>query len=137
MGIIMKTQTILTKYAAIGSAISTVLLLSACASNAPTHSLAIQKANNQYEVTGVGKSTLIAKNNAISAANSTCGKNAVPVIIDEKSEYSGALKGVLDEKTGQMVQAAASVLGTITGNSSSLSKDDDYQTVLTFSCQTK
>ena len=119
------------------SSIASALLLSACASNTPTQSLAIQKANNQYEVTGVGKSTLISKNNAISAANSTCGKNAVPVISDEKSEYNGALKGVLDEKTGQMVQAAASVLGTITGNSGNLSKDDDYQTVLTFTCKAK
>lgn len=119
------------------TSIASALLLSACASNAPTQSLAIQKANNQYEVTGVGKSALISKNNAISAANSACGKNATPVITDEKSEYSGALKGVFDEKTGQMVQAAASVLGSITGNSSNLSKDDDYQTVLTFTCQAK
>ena len=119
------------------TSIASALLLSACASNAPTQSLAIQKANNQYEVTGVGKSALISKNNAISAANSACGKNATPVITDEKSEYSGALKGVFDEKTGQMVQAAASVLGSITGNSGNLSKDDDYQTVLTFTCQAK
>lgn len=119
------------------ASIASALLLSACASNAPTQSLAIQKANNQYEVTGVGKSALISKNNAISAANSACGKNATPVITDEKSEYSGALKGVFDEKTGQMVQAAASVLGSITGNSGNLSKDDDYQTVLTFTCQAK
>lgn len=119
------------------TSIASALLLSACASNAPTQSLAIQKANNQYEVTGVGKSALISKNNAISAANSACGKNATPVITDEKSEYSGALKGVFDEKTGQMVQAAASVLGSITGNNGNLSKDDDYQTVLTFTCQAK
>ncbi|WP_374665041.1 hypothetical protein [Acinetobacter sp.] len=118
------------------TSIASALLLSACAST-PTQSLAIQKADNQYEVTGVGKSALISKNNAISAANSTCGKNAVPVITDEKSEYNGALKGVLDEKTGQMVQAAASVLGTITGTNGNLNKDDDYQTVLTFTCRAK
>ena len=40
--------------------------LTACAST-PTNTLAIQKENNQYEVTGVGKTNLIAKNNAISA----------------------------------------------------------------------
>lgn len=36
------------------------LLLTACASN-PTSTAAIQKENNQFEVTGVGKTNLIAK----------------------------------------------------------------------------
>lgn len=116
------------------TSLASVLLLSACASN-PTQSLAIQKPNNQYEVTAVGKTQLIAKNNAISAANSTCGKSASPVVVDEKTEYNGALKGVLDEKTGQMVQAAAGILGSISGTNTCLNKDDDYQTVLTFSCK--
>lgn len=119
------------------TAIASALLLSACASNAPTKSLAIQKPNNQYEVTAVGKTSLAAKNNAISAANSTCGRNASPIIVDEKSGYNGALKGVFDEKTGQMVQAAAGILGSITGSNTDISKEDDYQTVLTFTCQAK
>jgi len=119
------------------TAIASAILLSACASNAPTKSLAIQKPNNQYEVTAVGKTSLAAKNNAISAANSTCGRNASPIIVDEKSGYNGALKGVFDEKTGQMVQAAAGILGSITGNNTDISKEDDYQTVLTFTCQAK
>lgn len=119
------------------TAIASALLLSACASNAPTKSLAIQKPNNQYEVTAVGKTSLAAKNNAIAAANSTCGRNASPIVVDEKSSYNGALKGVFDEKTGQMVQAAAGILGSITGSNADISKDDDYQTVLTFTCQSK
>ena len=119
------------------TAIASAILLSACASNAPTKSLAIQKPNNQYEVTAVGKTSLAAKNNAIAAANSTCGRNASPIVVDEKSSYNGALKGVFDEKTGQMVQAAAGILGSITGSNADISKDDDYQTVLTFTCQAK
>ncbi len=119
------------------TAIASAILLSACASNAPTKSLAIQKPNNQYEVTAVGKTSLAAKNNAIAAANSTCGRNASPIIVDEKSGYNGALKGVFDEKTGQMVQAAAGILGSITGSNTDISKEDDYQTVLTFTCQAK
>lgn len=94
------------KSSIIATSIATTILLSACASNAPTQSLAIQKPNNQYEVTAVGKTSLTAKNNAIMVAINTCGKNAIPIIIDEKSGYNGALKGVFDEKTGQMVQAA-------------------------------
>ena len=110
------------------------LTLSACASS-PTKSLAIQKDHNQYEVTGLGKSQIIAKNNAISAANSTCGKKAAPILIDEKSEYNGALKGVVDEKTGQMITAAANVFGSVFGTNTALEKDSDYQVTLTFSCR--
>lgn len=110
------------------------LALSACASS-PTKTLAIQKDNNQYEVTGLGKSQIIAKNNAISAANSTCGKKAAPILIDEKSAYNGALKGVVDEKTGQMITAAASVFGSVFGTNTAIEKDSDYQVTLTFSCR--
>lgn len=116
------------------SALVATLMLTACASN-PTETLAIQKANNQYEVSGLGKSQIISKNNAITAANKTCGKNHAPVLVDEKTEYNGALKGVFDEKTGQMVSAAASVLGSVIGKNTTIEKDTDYQTVITFSCK--
>ena len=109
--------------------------LTACAST-PTNTLAIQKENNQYEVTGIGKTSLIAKNNAISAAQKTCSRNTSPVVLDEKTAYQGVLKGVVDEQTGKMVEAAAGVIGTLTGKNASLAKDDDYQTTLTFYCKT-
>ena len=114
-------------------AVST-LILNACAST-PTETLAIQNANNQYEISGLGKTQVIAKNNAISAANKTCGKNATPVLVSEKTEYNGALKGVVDEKTGQMVTAAASVLGTVLGKGTGIEKDTDYQSLITFTCR--
>ena len=88
-------------------------------------------------MTGVGKTALIAKNNAVSAANSSCGKSASPVLVDEKSGYNGALKGVVDEKTGQLIQAAAGVIGTLAGKSTGLSGDQDYQSTLTFYCKAK
>ncbi|NNP69220.1 hypothetical protein [Acinetobacter sp. Ac_5812] len=108
--------------------------LTACAST-PTNTLAIQKENNQYEVTGVGKTNLIAKNNAVSAAQKTCTRNTSPVVVDEKTAYQGVLKGVVDEQTGKMVEAAAGVIGTFTGKNTSLARDDDYQTTLTFYCK--
>ncbi len=46
---------------------SVILLLGACATT-PKNTLAIQKENNQFEVTGIGKTNLIAKNNAVTAA---------------------------------------------------------------------
>ena len=118
------------------STISSLLLLSACSSNPTTNTLAIQKPNNQYEITGLGKSEVIAKNNAAVAANKTCGKSTA-IVLDEKTTYNGVLKGVVDDQTGKMIQAAAGVLGSIAGKSADISKDDDYQTVLTFQCQAK
>lgn len=123
----------LKKTAIAAMSLMTAVMFTACASN-PTETLAIQKPNNQYEVAGLGKSAVIAKNNAILAANKTCGKNAAPVLVDEKTGYNGALKGVLDEKTGQMVTAAASILGSVMGKSTGIEKDTDYQSVITFSC---
>ncbi len=120
----------------LGSTLTSVLLLSACSSNPVNNTIAIQKPNNQYEVTGLGKSEVIAKNNAVLAANKTCGKS-IAIVLDEKTTYNGALKGVVDEQTGKMIQAAAGILGTIAGKSADISKDDDYQTVLTFQCQAK
>ena len=110
-----------------------ILGLTACAST-PTNTLAIQKENNQFEVTGLGKTNIVAKNNAIEAANKTC-KNSTPIVVSEKTEYNGALKGVFDEKTGQMIQSAADVIGSIAGTNTSIAKDTDYQTVVTFYCK--
>ncbi|WP_297423175.1 hypothetical protein [uncultured Acinetobacter sp.] len=115
---------------------ATALVLSACASQ-PTTSLAIQNINNEYEVMGLGKSQVIAKNNAITAANKTCGSKAAPILVNEKSSYNGAFKGVVNEKTGQVIQAAADMIGGLAGKSAGLSRDDDYQTVLTFKCVTQ
>lgn len=122
------------KFTALSLLASSALFLTACASN-PTQTLAIQKADNQYEVTGLGKDQITAKNNAIAAANKTCGKKAAPVLIDEKTEYHGTLKGVVDEQTGKMITAAAGVIGSVMGKNYGIEKDTDYQTTLTFSCK--
>ena len=122
------------KFTALSLLASSALFLTACASN-PTQTLAIQKAYNQYEVTGLGKDQITAKNNAIVAANKTCGKKAAPVLIDEKTEYHGTLKGVVDEQTGKMITAAAGVIGSVMGKNYGIEKDTDYQTTLTFSCK--
>lgn len=121
------------KLMTLASVATATILLSACAST-PTETLAIQKPNNQFEVSGLGKTQVLAKNNAISAANKTCGKNSAPVLIDEKTEYNGALKGVVDEQTGKLITAASSVLGSVIGTKNTIEKDTDYQTTITFSC---
>ena len=73
------------KNIAIAGAAALTLLLSACAST-PSNSLAIQKADNQYDVTGIGKTALIAKNNAIEAAAHTCGSKATAIIKNKKKK---------------------------------------------------
>lgn len=110
------------------------ILLSAC-STTPTQSTSvIQKPNNQYEVTGLGKTNLIAKNNAVNAANKACNRNAA-IVLDEKTTYNGVLQGVVDPQTGKLIQAATNVLGKISGTNTDISSDDDYQTTLTFQCK--
>lgn len=123
------------KILTLGTTALFTILLTACAST-PTSSTVIQKENNQFEVTGLGKTNIIAKNNAIEAANKTC-KNSTLIVVSEKTEYNGALKGVFDEKTGQRIQSAADVIGSIAGTNTSIAKDTDYQTVLTFYCKAK
>lgn len=118
----------------LATALTGTLLLSACASN-PTNTLAIQKENNQYEVTGLGKSEVISKNNAITAAQKTCTRSTSPVVVNEKTTYNGVLKDIVSEQTGKMVEAAANVIGVFTGKNASLAKDDDYQTTITFYCK--
>lgn len=112
-----------------------VALLSACSSNPPA-TLALQKENHEFEVTGLGKTAVIAKNNAIIAANKTCSRQSA-IIRSENTSYKGILKNVTDEQTGQSILTAAEVLGGILGRSSTLQRDDDYQTTLTFYCQAK
>lgn len=58
---------------------SVVLLLGACATT-PKNTLAVQKENNQFEVTGIGKTNLIAKNNAITAAQKLVQKILRPLL---------------------------------------------------------
>lgn len=121
------------KILSLSSALS-MILLSACASTPSNHSLVIQKENNTFEVTGLGKSNLIAKNNAIMAANKTCGQ-ATPIVMNEKTTYNGILQGVVDNETGKMIEAAANVLTKLSGSNSSIASDDDYQVTLNFQCQ--
>lgn len=118
------------------AAASLTLILSACASM-PSQSLAMQKPNNQYEVTGVGKTALLAKNNAVLAANKTCGKYAA-IVTNETSNYNGVFKDVGNANTGQMIETAAEVIGIFSGNSlGGLNKEDRYQSTLDFYCQAR
>ena len=122
-------------YLRVATYIGLSLAFTACSSNPPA-TLALQKENHEFEVTGLGKTAVIAKNNAIIAANKTCARQ-IAIIRSENTSYQGLFKNVTDEQTGQNVTAAAEILGGILGRSSNLQRDDDYQTTLTFYCQAK
>ena len=109
--------------------VSTALALTACASN-PSMTTAIQRENNQFEVTGLGKSRTIAMNNAANAANKTC-RRAQAVITNEEIHYNG----IVSEQTGRVIEQATSVIGIFSKNIPSVSRDDDYEAKLTFYCK--
>ena len=52
------------------------------------------------------------------------------VIAEIGHNHQGSLATCL-----QMIQAAASVIGTLAGKNTSIARDEDYQTVLTFTCR--
>ncbi|MHA3048002.1 hypothetical protein [Acinetobacter sp. ANC 4641] len=122
-------------YLRVAAYIGLSTFFSACSSNPPA-TLALQKENNEFEVTGLGKTAVIAKNNAIIATKKTCARQTA-IIRSENTSYHGLFKNVTDEQTGQSVATAAEILSGILGHSSNLQRDDDYQTTLTFYCQTK
>jgi hypothetical protein len=110
--------------------ICTAIGLTACATQ-PTSSLAIQKENNQYQVTGIGKNKITAQNNAVKAAQSTCKRGTAPVVSNESTQYNG----VVDESTGKIINQAGSIAGAILGKDVNISQDTDYNVSLDFYCK--
>ncbi|MFC3901680.1 hypothetical protein SAMN05421749_101341 [Acinetobacter marinus] len=118
------------KAIACATACAVVVLLSACQST-QTSSLAMQKENNQYQITGMGKDKITAQNNAIKAAQNTCKRGTSPVVSNEKLVYNG----VGDENTGKMINQAGAIAGIFLGKDVNISQDTDYQVTLDFYCQ--
>lgn len=91
----------------------------------------ITRADSTYETTGLGKTKIIAQNNALASAKKQCGyKN--PVVLTDTTTYNG----VIDERMGKVVEQGARVVGTILGTGTpNLSRDDDYEYFIKFQCQ--
>lgn len=104
--------------------------LSACTTT-PTSSLAIQRENNQFQVTGIGKDKLTAQNNAVKSAQKTCTRGKSPIVTNEKVQYNG----VLDENTGKVINQAGSIAGIFLGKNVNISQDTDYNVTLDFYCK--
>lgn len=114
----------------ITSITSIIFLLSACAST-QSISPVIARADATFETTGIGKTKLIAQENALDAAKKQCGIRT-PVIVKDSTTYNG----VMDERTGRIIEQGISVMGAIFGTASpKLSRDDDYEYNISFKCQ--
>jgi PBP1b-binding outer membrane lipoprotein LpoB len=107
------------------------MLLSGCATAPVNSTTVIQRENNQFEVIGLGKTKTLAMNNAVNSANKFC-KNKNTIVASEQVKYNG----VVEEKTGRMIDQAAGVIGVLMGGKTpTVSRDDDYEVALKFYCQ--
>lgn len=117
------------KHLAILALFAGMLGLSACQTT-PTAPV-MQRANSTYETTGLGKTKVQAQQNALTSAKKTCGIRQ-PIVITDNVKFNG----VLDERTGRMVEQAGSVIGAVLGTRTpNLSRDDDYEYTINFRCQ--
>jgi len=107
-----------------------MVLLAGCAVTPPSAPV-IQRENNQFETTGVGKTRAIALQAAMASANKTCGRNQTIVLKDEV-KYNG----VVDEKTGRLIEQVGGAIGVLTGmKNPQIARDDDYEVTVTFYCR--
>lgn len=107
-----------------------VALLAGCAVTPPSAPV-IQRENNQFETTGSGKTKAIALQGAMTSANKTCGRNQTIVVKDEV-KYNG----LVDEKTGRLIEQVGGVVGVLTGmKNPQIGRDDDYDVTVTFYCR--
>ena len=117
------------KHLAVLAILAGTLGLSACQST-PTAPV-MQRANSTYETTGLGDSKVQAQQNALNSAKKTCGIRK-PIVLNDTVKYNG----VLDERTGRMVEQVGSVVGAVFGaKTPNLSRDDDYEYTINFRCQ--
>jgi ABC-type Fe3+-hydroxamate transport system substrate-binding protein len=106
------------------------VLLAACATT--PNPLVIPRENNQYDTVGIGKTRIIALNQAMQSVNTTCrSKGGNPVVISDETRYNG----VVSEETGRLIERVGSAVGAIAGIASpNISRDDDYQVTVHFRC---
>ncbi|MDO5651855.1 MAG: hypothetical protein Q4G13_06960 [Moraxella sp.] len=104
-------------------------LLTACQSTSTAPVIA--RADSTYETTGTGSTKTKATEAALAAAKKQCGVRT-PIVISDTVNYNG----VLDEKTGRVIEQGASVIGAVFGTKTpSLSRDDDYEYQIKFQCK--
>lgn len=113
----------------IPTSLSIVLLLTACQSTPSVP--VIVRADNTFELTGLGTTKAKAQANALNDAKKYCGIKT-PIVISDTTTYNG----VIDEKMGRVLEQGVGVIGSVLGTKTpSLSRDDDYEYHIKFRCQ--
>lgn len=114
----------------VASSVLISFLLTACVSNSSTLPV-LARSDATYETTGIGSSKQKAQKEALQIAQKQCAYKK-PVILSDHYTYNG----VLDEKTGRMIEQGIGVVGAIFGTSSpKLSRNDDYEYTIKFRCE--
>lgn len=104
-------------------------LLAGCQST-PTAPV-IARADATFETTGLGKSRTDAQTDALAAAKKQCGVRS-PIVLKDSTKYNG----VLDERSGRLIEQGISVAGSVLGKDMpKLSRDDDHEYTISFRCQ--
>ena len=117
-------------FASVGLAILMASSLTGCQTTPSSTLPVIERANNVYETTGLGKTKQLAKTNAIDYATQQCrGKS--PIVLTDNYQYNG----VLDENMGRVADQAVGMIGSIFGSKKTIARDDDYEYTITFRCQ--
>ncbi|MEC7120013.1 MAG: hypothetical protein VXW65_08955 [Pseudomonadota bacterium] len=110
-------------------ALCTAVLFVGCATtpSAPV----IQRDNNQFETTGMGKTRAAALDTALKAASKTCQRSQA-IVISDQTQYNG----VVDEKTGRLIEQVGTAVGVMTGmKTPQIARDDDYAVTVKFYCK--
>lgn len=108
------------------------VIITGCASG-PQMGNVIPKSGGVYQAISDGSTKQEALESALFSAESTCkARNMRHVVSGEQTKY----KGVVSEETNNVVNSAQGIITAVTGQwVPTLSKDDDYQVTLTFSCE--
>lgn len=126
----MAFNTAFTKTITLTMTLAAALTLSACQST-PSTSPVIQRANSLYETTGLGINKIKAQQNALDSAQKTCNRKQV-IVVEDKVKYNG----VLNERTGRMIDKMGTVVGSVIGTTpKDMARDDDYEYMINFRCQ--
>ena len=105
------------------------ITLTACQS-VPTAPV-IARADQSFETTGLGKTKIDARKDALTSAKKQCGLKT-PIVLSDTTKYNG----VFDEKAGRLIEQGVSVVGSVLGKATpNLSRDDDYEFTIKFKCQ--
>lgn len=91
----------------------------------------IARADNSFEITGLGETKVKAQALALESAKQQC-RHKTPIIISDTTTYNG----IVDEKMGRVLEQGVNVIGAVLGTATpDLSRDDDYEYHIKFRCQ--